>query len=139
MATEQFFKNVGITMTGYSQLRLIASKAGPEVKKDLDARLRELAEPMRATAESLALEKITRIGVPWSRMRVGVTRRVTYIAPKQRGIKTRGPHPHKRPNLADLIEERAMAPALEQHKGALEAGAEGVLADFALRWNRIQK
>jgi hypothetical protein len=122
-------------MTGYSQFRLAASKAGPEIKKDLDNRLRELAEPTRATAEQFAATRIRRIGPVWSGMRVGVTRRVTYVAPKKRGGKTRSAA--SRPNLATLLEQRAMTPALEQHKPSLVAGAEKVLVDFALRWNRL--
>jgi hypothetical protein len=127
----------GLVIHGYSQLRLLAKKAGPEVQKDLDARLRDLAEPIRFTAESLATREIRRIGPKWSRMRIGVTRRVVYVAPKQRGVKTRGPDPRRRPNLADLLEERAMTPALARHEENLEAGVENVLYGFALRWNRI--
>lgn len=122
-------------MHGYRELKLIARAAGPTVQKDLDGRLRQLAEPIRADAESLALSGITRIGVPWSRMRVGVTQRLTYVAPRQRGQRRRGPS--SRPNLADLLEQRAMTPALERNKANLERGTNDVLYGFASRWNRV--
>lgn len=125
----------GLVMHGYTQLKVLAKAAGPEVQKDLDKRLRELAEPVRASAESLAVANIPRIGLSWSRMRVGVTRKATYVAPKQRGQRRRGPL--SRPNLADLLEDRSMTPALRQHEAGLEAGAESVLYGFASRWNRI--
>lgn len=125
-----------LLMTNYSQLRLLAKAAGPAVQKDLDERLRELAEPIRADAESLALSSITRIGISWSRMRTGVTRRVVYVAPKQRGVKS-ATNPRRRPNLATLLEQRAMTPALERHEPNLVAGVDEVLTGFALRWNRL--
>jgi hypothetical protein len=129
--------NSGLVVHGYSRLKVIAKKAGPEVQKDLDRRLLDLAEPIRADAEALAASGIRRIGPRWSQMRVGVTRRVVYVAPRQRGVKTRGPDPRRRPKFADLLERRAMEPALERNKDDLEQGTEDVLYGFASRWNRI--
>lgn len=127
----------GLVMHGLPQLRRLAAAAGPDVKKDLDKRLRELAEPIRADAEGLARSGIRRVGIPWSQMRVGVTQRLVYVAPKQRGVKARGAHPRRRPRFADLLEQRAMTPALERNRDDLENGTEQVLAGFASRWNRV--
>jgi hypothetical protein len=62
--------------------------------------LRAAAEPVRADAERLAVETIPRIGVPWSRMRIGVTTTSVYLAPRQRGAKL---PKRRRPNLAALL------------------------------------
>jgi hypothetical protein len=85
--------------------------------------LREVVEPVRTGAEQLAMQNIRRMphSPQWSRMRIGVTRNLVYVAPRQRGVKTRGRHNFGRPNLGDLLMERAMEPALEQHAAEVEA------------------
>ena len=79
-------------------------------------RQKEMAEPVRQTAEQLAQGGIRNIGQSWSQMRTGVTSKVVYVAPKRR---RRGGQP--RPNLAPLLAGQAMEPALEQHAGEIEA------------------
>ena len=80
--------------------------------------LREAVEPVRRDAEVFAAGRIANIGTQWPRMRVGVTQKVTYVAPRQKG--TRGRGPRRRPNLADLLMTRAMEPALEQNTARVE-------------------
>jgi hypothetical protein len=74
--------------------------------------IREIAEPVRAGAESNAVARIEKVGPQWSRMRVGITHNVIYVAPRKRG--SRG-GPLKRPEFADLLMVRAMEPALAEH------------------------
>ena len=76
-----------------------------------------MAEPVRAEAASLAASSIRNIGPDWSRMRVGLTVDTVYVAPRQRGIKKGS---RKRRNLAPLLMERAMVPALEHHTDEIE-------------------
>ena len=79
-------------------------------------------------AEQLGRSEITRITEPWARMRTGVTAKSVYVAPRQRGIKSgRGDDPRRRPKFADLMMERALAPALERKAGAVEHGIEVML------------
>jgi hypothetical protein len=66
-------------------------------------------------------------------MRIGVTRTLVYVAPRQRGV--RGQGPKRRPNLADLMMSRAMEPALERHAGELEANVERMLDRVADQFN----
>lgn len=99
----------------------------------LRATLREVAEPVRVDAEQLAVAGIPRVGVPWSRMRIGVTRDSVYLAPKQRG--TRNPL-RRRPNLAALLLGRAMVPALEQNEHEILDGFESLLGLAEVAWGR---
>lgn len=125
----------GFVVHGLPQLQILFKAMGPEASRDLRAVEREIAEPIRADAEALAVSSITRIGVPWSRMRIGVTRRAVYVAPRQRGARGRG-NPRSRPKFADLIEQRAMTPALERNKPMIEARVEAAFEQLADRWNR---
>src|SRR5262245_35698478 len=97
--------------------------------------MRQVAEPVRQDAEQSALSGIRRMpGSPrWARMRVGVTRTVVYVAPRQRG--TRGRRPGGRPNLAGLLMDRAMQPALERHEHETTAAFERLLDEVADGFN----
>jgi hypothetical protein len=90
------------------------ARAGAQASKGLRTAEKHAAEPVRRDAEELAQSKIPRIGREWWRMRVGVTQRLVYVAPVRRGVR-RGDLRHARPNLAYLLMERAMRPALEQN------------------------
>lgn len=126
----------GVKVEGLPQLRRLLAAAAPTAKKELDAGLRELAEPIRADAEALAGSQIHRIGPRWQRMRVGVTNKAVYVAPRQRGVKTRG-SPLSRPKFAEVMEERAMGPALERNRDNIVGGVERLFERFAQRWNRV--
>jgi hypothetical protein len=96
---------------------------------------REIAEPVRSAAEELAVEKISHIGLGqshWWQMRIGVTNEFIYVAPKQRGKKT---GPQKRRNLAPLLMDKAMQPALDMHAGDLERLVDDALDQIAFRFN----
>jgi hypothetical protein len=125
----------GVTVQGLPKLRRRLAAASPAAKKALDETLRDLAEPVRADAEHLAVSGIPRIGLRWSRMRVGVTNKLVYVAPRQRGTRTRS-SPRSRPRFATLLEQRAMTPALEQNQARIEQGAENLFESLADRWNR---
>ena len=64
-------------------------------------------------------------------MRVGITRTLVYVAPRQRGA-GRGRGGSHRPNLAPLLMDKAMQPALDQHASEIETRFEdflGIIAD----------
>jgi hypothetical protein len=113
--------------------------------RGLDKGLREAmeagAEPVRADAQALALVEIPRISVPsttvpWHRMRVGVTRRTAYVAPEQRGDKSRRGS-RRRPNFATKLKTEAMEPALERNIPNVEREFDEALKDLARRWSRV--
>lgn len=114
-----------IVVEGLHELQASLTHADRSLRLGVRKGLRQVAEPVQRGAEELAQANISRIGPRWSRMRVGITRDLVYVAPRQRG--TRGRRPSSRPNLAPLLMERAMQPALDQHAGEIEARFEELL------------
>lgn len=119
---------------GLADLQRAFRRADRELRLELRRGLRRAAEPVRTTAEGLAVSEIRRMTLPWSRMRVGVTTNSVYVAPRQRGIKGRGRDPRRRPNLFDLIMGRSLEPALAQNMGQVEAELEQVLDTVGQAW-----
>jgi hypothetical protein len=101
------------------------------------AGMRQVAEPVRRDAQESAMSAIRRMpGSPkWARMRVGVTRTMVYVAPRQKGTRGRGPAGRSRPNLGDLLMDRAMQPALERHEHEITARFEHLLDHVADGFN----
>lgn len=136
MARPDLGANSGVEVFGLFELRRILIAAEPEAEKAIDAGIAQAAEGIRSDAEILAAGRIRKIGSDWSRMRTGVTGRVVYVAPQKRGVRVRGPHPRRRPNLANLLAERAMQPALEKNQGQIVARVDEALTRLIERANR---
>lgn len=122
-----------IRVEGLAELQRAFARADKTLSRELRDRLRDAAEPVRADAEQLAETSISRIGLPWSRMRVGVTRHSVYVAPRKRGAR-RGPA--KRPNLAELLLGRAMLPALDTNQAQVLDKVDDLLAEVGREWER---
>jgi hypothetical protein len=116
-----------------AQLDRAFKRADTALHRELRQSLVRAAEPVRSTAEELAVSGIPRIGAQWSRMRVGVTARSVYVAPKTRG--RRGAL-RKRPNLALLLLGRSMLPALEQNEPRVFEEVERALRDVERIWGQ---
>ena len=71
----------------------------------------------------------------WAQMRIGVTQTLVYVAPQQRGIKSRTDRRLRRPNLADLLMGRAMQPALDKNVSRVEVGVGLALDKVVRKWN----
>ena len=102
---------------GLGDLNRALRRADKDVRAGVRKELRGIAEPIQRTAETLAFSSIRNIGRDWSRMRIGATLDLVYVAPQMRGTKTKA---RKRSNLADLLMDRAMQPALDQHAPEIE-------------------
>lgn len=120
-----------VQVQGLRELTRAFSAADKTLAKELRVSLRAAAEPVRADAERLAVETIQRIGVPWSRMRIGVTTTSVYLAPRQRGAKLPN---HRRPNLAALLLGRSMEPALAQNEPEVVAKIDAMLGVVGRAW-----
>lgn len=125
-----------VILKGQRELVKAFNAAGKATRKELRDELRAVAEPVRADAERLAVEAIPTIGPRWYRMRTGVTQKLVYIAPRERGTKGRGDDPRRRPNFADLL-IKPMEQALKQDEGKVMAGVEAVLDHIATDWEAI--
>jgi tRNA G10 N-methylase Trm11 len=125
-----------VVVEGLTDLQRAFKAADVSVQRELRKALRLAAEPVRADAERLAVAGIPRIGTPWSRMRVGVTNREVYLAPRERGQKGRDQR-LRRPNLRALLLQRSMEPALAQNTAAVMAGVDVALATVGRVWEEV--
>lgn len=110
------------------------ARAPRTLRREYRAGQRRVAEPVRAAAEghALAIGRVSR-SPAWGAMRTGATTRVVYVAPRKRGSRTGR---QKRPNLAGLLMDRAMQPALDEHEAQVIREFDGFLASMARDWAR---
>jgi len=126
-----------IRLEGMAELQAAFRLADKGLSKDLRAAFQSAAEPVRQGAEALAVSRIRRIGVTWSRMRVGITRTSVYVAPRQRGVTSKVGARARRPNLAPLLLDRAMEPALDANREKVMRETDDALRDLARTWSRV--
>jgi hypothetical protein len=94
--------------------------ADAQLKREGTQELADLGGLVEHRAESMARAVIpntarpTVSGAPWSEMRTGITPRVVYVVPVNKGVRGRGPR--ARPNFAVIMKRRAMLPALESSR-----------------------
>lgn len=120
-----------VRVHGLREMSRAFARADKDLKKDLRGTLRDIAEPVRREAATRAVREITNIGSDWSQMRTGVTNTGAYVAPRRR---RRGGSP--RPNLASLLMDRAMQPALDANADKVESAVGDMLDDICARWGR---
>jgi hypothetical protein len=123
-----------VAVVGLKELQRAFRVADKTLSKELTAGLRRAGEPVRVDAENLATIGISNIGVRWSRMRVGVRPGVVYVAPRARGA--RGVSLKRRPNLARLLRDKAMTPALEKNLPQVEKTVDEVINKVEAAWER---
>lgn len=116
---------VGIRVEGYRSLMRSFALISDGLRKDLRVQLAEAAAPVKPAAESLADSRIRNIGDRWSRMRIGVTTTAVYLAPASR--RRRG---SPRPNLAPLLMNESMLPAVTAELPAVRTRLEGWLDEL---------
>lgn len=107
----------GIRVDGLAETNRALRRTDRDVRLGVRKELRDVAEPVRRSAEQLASSEIRNAGTDWSRMRTGIRTDSVYVAPRKRGLKK---GPRKRPNLAPLLMDKAMQPALDRHTPEIE-------------------
>jgi len=125
-----------VVVQGLGGLQRAFEAAGKEFSKEIRQDLIDVAEPVRVEAERLAVAGISHIGVPWSRMRAVARRNLVYVAPVERGRASRRNLRIRRPNLADLLMDRAMQPALEAKTGEVVERFDLFLEHLGENWER---
>lgn len=120
-----------VTVEGYEDVSRAFKGMSKDAKKDLRQALKRAGEPVRQEAERLAAGEIRNIhpGDRWSLMRLGVTSRYVYIAPKARRAGGSG-----RSNLAGLLIQEAMLPAAKAREDETRAELENAMYDLAARY-----
>lgn len=129
-----------IRVEGLRSLERAFRAADKELAGDLRDALQEAAAPVRRDAQALAASEIENIndGDPWASMRTGVGRSIVYVAPVERGVKTRGRESRHRPNLGNLLMDRALEPALEENRGEVEHRLGQMLDEVCDVWERTR-
>ena len=122
-----------IKVDGLRELQAAFRRADRKMARDLRKELREAARPVADEAERLALSEIRNMTERWAMMRVGAGAREVYVVPRLRGTKNRN---RKRPNLKDLLLDRAMEPALEREREHVVERIQHVLDTVASEWER---
>ncbi len=120
-----------VRVRGLNELHRALKNADKDTRLGIRKVERQVAEPVRVEAQALASREISQIGREWSTMRIGITTNVVYVAPKAR--RKRG---SPRPNLAPLLMDKAMAPALEKHRARVESEMQDALDHMADNFNR---
>ena len=128
---------MAVVVKGLRDVNTAFAKTDRDLRLGWRAGMRQVAEPVRRDAQESAVSNIRRMpGSPkWARMRVGVTRQMVYVAPRQRGTRGRGPAGRARPNLGNLLMDRAMQPPLERHEHEITARFEQLLDHVADGFN----
>lgn len=98
-----------VEVHGLRELQNAFRQVSTDLAKDLRTDLSKIGKPVADRAEQLATRDISNIGPVWSLMRVGVTLRTVYVAPRARR-KQGSP----RRNLGGLLMNRALQPALDE-------------------------
>lgn len=123
-----------LVLQGYTDLQRAWAVADKETQRELRAALRDAAEPVRSDAQALTLHRIENMTIPFSRWKVGVTRRSVYVAPRWRETRVKS---RKRSNLADLMAERAAQPALNRNIRRVETEVDQALATVGRKWEAV--
>lgn len=124
-----------IRVEGVSELRRAFNRADKKLGRDLAKTLKAVGEPVRVDAERNVLGGISRIGIRWYRMRIGISRSIVYVAPKERGRQSRANPRLRRPRLADQMGPE-MERALDANVKQAEAGFLRLLDDVGKEWER---
>ena len=128
---------MAVQVVGLDALQRAFRAADKEVARDLRDALEEAASPVRADAQLLAPSiRNLAAGDPWTRMRVGTTRSIVYVAPVERGIKGRGNQRKRRRNFKDLLLRRALEPALERNIPQVTRRVDEMLVEVSKVWER---
>jgi len=134
---------VAVVVEGLRDVNAAFAKTDRDLRLGWRAGMRQVAEPVKRDASASAMSEIPRMSakkkVDWSKMRVGVTCIVVYVAPRQKGTRGRGPRSRGAntgpPSFGDLLMDRAMQPALERHEHEITARFENLLDHVADNFN----
>lgn len=109
-----------LAVSGLAELVRAFDVLEGKTKSEVRVALVKAGEPVRSAAEHYAVDNIRNIGDTWSKMRLGITPNMVYIAPAQRSRRKGS----KRKNLALLLLDRSMWPAAAKHEHEVLAGIE---------------
>jgi len=127
-----------VSVTGLRELERAFRRADRALAGDLKDALQEAAAPVRSDAQALAVSEISHLkeGDPWAGMRIGIGRSIVYVAPIERGVKSRGDERKRRPKFGTKLMEEVLEPALERNRSQVEHRLDQMLDEVANVWER---
>lgn len=128
-----------VRIEGLRELERAFKLYGRGLEKGVREALEAGAEVVRPDAEMLTRSALKpAVNVDWSQMRVGVTRRMGYVAPAQRGNRARRPSRKARgAKFKALVMGRGLEPALDKNISRVEREFVDALVDLARAWGRV--
>lgn len=127
-----------ISVDGLTELNRAFARAERDVRLEFRGTLRKAAKPVKDEAEVLASTDISHMATPpWTKMRVGVTRSLVYVAPRERGVKSKTNRARRRPQFGDTLLDKALEPALEHNIDGITGEVELMLAGISKDWARF--
>lgn len=125
-----------IRVHGFRELDRAFGKADKTLRKELRDAYKDAAEPVVRDAELLArldLKNIQKGENDWSEMRARATQRAVWVAPVQRGVKSRGRDSFRREKLAPLLLD-PMERSLDQNVDEVLGRFEDMLDTVGRAW-----
>lgn len=123
-------------LEGQRELLRAFNKTEKETKTGVRAVMAGIAQPVADTIEQNAKQDISRIGEKWPVMRIGVTQKLIYLAPKERSrLARRNPRRYVRREFSEMFATRAIDPAEERHAPGYEAAVSRALDIVCDRFN----
>jgi hypothetical protein len=124
-----------IVTQGFVELSRAFGRVNKEFPKDLRKELKHAAEPV-ARGAGVLVGQHTHVGVgkPWSQFRTAGGVKLVYVAPKQRGRKSRHDPRRRRPNLGDIL-LRGMELSLARNEDLIARRVERVLDNMQKKWD----
>lgn len=128
-----------VRIEGLRELERAFKLYGRGMEKGLREAMEAAAEVVRPDAQSLAASTLKPPkNVDWTLMRVGVTRRTAYVAPVERGNRSRRPSSRARgAKFKAKMMGSALEPALADNVATVEDEFKDALNDLARFWSRV--
>jgi hypothetical protein len=111
--------NFEVIVHGAKEVEKAFADVAVKVDPAIGSALRAIAKPVQTDAQTLSMAAMSQIGSSprsWSRMRIGRKRFGVYVAERQHGSGGA-----TRANLYPRMMNEAMLPALERHRGEINA------------------
>lgn len=124
----------GLVVEGYRDLQKAFAKADKAASRELKSALKDIARPVSERAEALAVQEVENIGDRWSKTRIGATRSFLYVAPRERGRRSRSLPSIRRPNLKTKLLDDAYYPALDENEHVIREATRDLLNTIGREW-----
>lgn len=117
-----------VRIRGLRELNRALNAYDKDLRKEMRAELRIVAQPVKELATSLALGEITNMTAHWARMRLGIAAKGVYMVPASRNAGgSPRPDDGSPTSFVGLMLGRAMERALDQNSDKIVSGGEHLL------------